>query len=253
MRSLSWAVSLLFALLAAACQPEAATLPPKPTPALVEVQFTPALRPLQADLTACASQQPEIGLVVHELPLPAMTASGGALRLQIGTPASDAEAYLLGWEELALAAAPPGAPPALSVEGVNALYSGAVISWQDLTAAQCPSCAPASLPTAPVQVLAYPPGDDLRAAFEALFPAAQSLTRNALLTPDPAAMRQAFLDTPGSIGYLPRRWLDASVKIVEVRGLAAGSLLQPITALAPSPLPATHEQFLLCLQRRLGQ
>lgn len=65
-------------------------------------------------------------------------------------------------------------------------------------------------------------GDDSRAAFEAMALRGVQPTLNAVLSPTPQAMLAFVAQTPNAIGYLPTRWVDGTIKILSVEGIAPG-------------------------------
>jgi DNA-binding transcriptional LysR family regulator len=74
-------------------------------------------------------------------------------------------------------------------------------------------------------------GDDSRLFFESV--ALQGLRPAATtrLTTTPEAMRQFVSTTPNGLGYLPLRWVDATLRIVPIEGKLPSEAGYPLTAL----------------------
>jgi len=75
----------------------------------------------------------------------------------------------------------------------------------------------------------------------------------AWLAPDAAAMLESIAQDPAAIGVLPRAWLSAAVKPVEIDQDLGELLLQPVLALAEEEPGGIVREFLACLQSPTGQ
>ncbi len=228
---------LIFAaLLAAGCQTPAAITPAPVTPTLLEVQTTPALRPLRSIMQGCAYQRASLGLTVTERPASALEPSRGLL-LRWGAPDQlTGYAAQLGSETLVIVVHPSNPLTHLTRQQIAAIYALETRSWSALGA-----------PGAEIHPWAYNPSDDIQTIFEtaigAVHPAAAGLA------PDPDAMRQAVAADPDAVGFLPHRALDGSLKALPISD--AENLSQPILALAPVEPTALPREWLACLQQRL--
>jgi len=114
-------------------------------------------------------------------------------------------------------------------------------------------CNPAS-PAQEIQVLFYPEGAETLEIFENIFlnssPGRAQITS---LVPDPAAMRETIAKNPGAIGFLPRRWVDSTVKTLPVENLDPAQLRHPILALSQSEPGGQEKEWLVCLQEMMSE
>ncbi len=95
---------------------------------------------------------------------------------------------------------------------------------------------------------------DPQAIFEAgLLNGQKASTRVAYTAPGPAAMREAVAGSPAAIGFLPHRWLDATVKALPVSGLDPAALRRPILAWSQAEPQGMPRTWLLCLQDALSK
>jgi len=237
------AAALLVTLLAG-CQTVTPAAPPSPeiTPQVLDVQASPALRPLRSLMQGCAYPLPGFGLNVIERPASVMQPQAG-LVLRWGAPAALVGfAVQIGSEELVVIVHPDNPLPGISAAQLAAVFALQTRAWDALGS-------PAPQLGQEIHPWAYNPGDDIQAIFEAAIGPIRADA--AALAPDPDAMRQAVAADPGAIGFLPRRALDDSVKSIEITGLNADALTHPILVLAPVQPAALSRDWLVCLQERL--
>lgn len=222
----------------AACQPAATPVAP-PTPVIMLVQVTPALRSLDPQFAQCAEEQPGAGLVLLDTPAPAVNMDRSPLALRWGAdPAFQGFSAVIGQETLAVIVHPGNPTSAIPVEDLRAIYQGTLHEWKT----------PAD--PAEIQAWAYSAGGDVQGIFEAAVES-KIAPRAASTAPDPAAMREAVSGSPAAIGFLPRRWLDASVKEITVTGLDPQRSRQPLIAMSKSEPKGPLYSWLLCLQKEL--
>ncbi len=226
-------------LLLAACQPQAAS--PIPTLPVVRVQFTPAAQPLTARLHACAAQV-GAGLVVDETPAGALDPSGADFALRLGVPAAS-PGFLaqVGQDEIVVIVPPDNPVQDLSLADLQGIFSGKIKSWDALAGGQGQS-------GGAIQVWAYPPGDDLRAAFDVAVLGNAGLTPLAYPAPDPAAMLQAVASNPGAIGYVLKSELDASVRSLPLSDVDLSAFEQPVLAISQAEPQGVARALLVCMQ-----
>ncbi len=238
-------VLLLTCLFLAGCStPLTATSPP--TPPAVDVEITPALRPLAGALHTCALAHPEIALFLDETP--ASSLDPARLGFRLGeTPGGDGFAAPVGREQIVVIVHEANPLSQLPSRILRRLFSGEIRSWDELGGS-----------SRAIQVWIYPPGDDARQAFDAAVLAGLQASSGALLAPDPQAMREAVSADPGAIGYLPRAWLDETspgqeVRAVELEPELAATLRLPVLALSASRPQGAAYTLLACLQGETGR
>jgi hypothetical protein len=232
----------LFILLLAACSPVPAGKPPS-TPEPWSVTFTPSLQPLTPALQHCALQQPEIALLIDEIPAPNNPTENADLSIRLGMPAGGAFfSAALGFEQIVVVVNRENSQASLDSTQLSALFSGATTDWEQVSGKP-----------GPIHTWTYLPGDDARQIFDAAILPSEKVTSQAALAPDPAAMIQGIASDPGAIGYLPRAWLTDTVRPLSVQDIPANSLRQPILAYTKSEPQGAGRAFLACLQSGSGQ
>lgn len=237
---LFWLVVGLVAILSSACQP-GVTPAARPTPVILSAQITPALSIFATQLQQCAADQPGVGLVLQDF-LPTATPSANpAIVLRWGAGEKiQGFAAVIGQEQLVVVASPQNPLDQISWNDLQAIYKGKLRAWQ----------APAT--AGEIQAWAYPAGDDVQAVFEsAVLNGTQVAAQSVSLAPNPAAMREAIARNAAAIGFLPRQWVDSSVKTLIIKDLDPTRLTQPILALSKLEPKDPEKSWLLCLQERL--
>ncbi len=227
----------LAALTLAACQP---TLVPEPdpTPLAIHVSLTPSLTVLSPLLNNCMADLPQAGLVTTTAADPRPDPAGLALRWGASGSLPGNFTAILGEEELVFIVHPQNPLEKLPLADLLSIYRGTRNAW------------PSNVPAGEVQPWAYPAGEDIQQIFTSI--AGGPLPTNvSALAPDPAAMIEAIAGSPTTIGYLPRRWLDARVKEVQIEGLGEDLVRQPILVLSLSEPEGPANSWLLCLQESL--
>ncbi len=229
---------LLLVLSLAACQAPAVRTAP-PTPEILRVQYSPALRGWVTALNGCANHLPLIGLEVKEIPADQLDLAVADLALRFG-PAQKQPTYAaqLGMDEVVLVANPANLLSNLTPAEVTAIYTRKTTQWSDLVNGQSQL----------IQAWSYLPGDDLRQVFDLAFLGGDHLTPHAYLAPDTTAMLEAVSKEPAAIGFMLKSQVDQTVKIIRLDGQPAADLNQPILALANNEPQGNLRQLILCMQ-----
>jgi ABC-type phosphate transport system substrate-binding protein len=210
------------------------------------VQVTPALLAFEDLFQRCANEQPGAGLVLLERPAPGIDLTQSAVALRWGAegdwkPSGPAFAAVIGHEELVIVTHPANPAANISLADLQSIYSGAQRSW------------PGQEESSGVQPWVYPSGEDVQEIFEAALGGSQPSARVVHLAPDPPAMREAIAANPTAIGFLPRRWVDDSVKILTVDGLDSALLRRPVLAWSKSEPMGPEKAWLICLQEQSSE
>lgn len=219
MRSALKAVLLLCVLLAS-CAPAT----PAVTPRLLSVYVTSSAYPRLSELYQCAPPS-----VVIRLADPATA----QLSLRLGEPDPLASpAYQVGTEDLLVVTHTQAGAGPLKLEQVQQLFAGIVTNWKNVGGNDLP-----------VQVWTYTPGEDIRQIFDRTVMGGQPVSSMARLAVSSQAMSDEVGNTPGSIGYLARRWKAGNTR--DVFGFAT----VPVLVVARTEPDSASKALIDCLQR----
>ncbi len=147
----------------------------------------------------------------------------------------------IGSDELALVANRNNDFTSLRLNGLRLVYTGQIADWDFLGGKKLP-----------LQAYTYTQNVDLEpvVAALALDPGA-SYGRMVVRAPGPREMRAAIAADPGGMGFLPRRWLDASVREIKIEDLPPGALKRPLLALTPAEPRGAARSFIVCLEEKI--
>ena len=217
-------VLVVLALVLAACQ-SAPAAPVTPQPPL-KVAVSPSLTWLEGDLAACAASE---GIAVQRADDD--PAASGVIALQLGAPQDGRFAAVLGQEKVVVIVHPDNPQPELTRDDALAIFSGRQKSWPDGTE---------------ILVWGLPETSD---AHTAMLTAGFSFA-GAGLAASPQAMLHAVASDPAAIGYLPARWVDVSVRALEITGMPVEA---PILAVSAQEPQGGARALLVCLQEKIGR
>jgi DNA-binding transcriptional LysR family regulator len=219
------------------CMP--ATPPPLPTPQVWQAQFTPSLSWIGPALNLCTRQQPGIALTVAEKPAQALDQAQADFTLRWGAPEPlGTYAVEIGSDQLVVIVHPGNPIQSLELYELQAIFTGKDQKWSDFIKGNSDR----------IQVWTEAEGSDVQQVFQSVLLQKPLTYPFAHLAPDPPAMRQAVGSDPAAIGYLPRRWLDSSVRPVPINGISASELRQPILVLREKEPQGAQKDWLLCVQ-----
>jgi hypothetical protein len=233
---------LIFLFTLVGCtSPQAIT--PVPTLQTLTVTLTSAVLPLEEALHRCAILQPEIALVVNELPAASIGKSFADLAIQFGeAPRNSGFAAAIARENIVIIIHPENPIKVLDLNQLRDLFGGKIQSWDAIGGT-----------SRPVHMWTYLESDDARQVFDHAILANSSLSTETMLASDPSQMVREISADPGAIGYAPAAWLTPQVKALELKPDLLAALHQPILALAPVEPQGATRRFLSCLQSGTGQ
>ena len=238
-------VAILAAVLLSACQPEIQTAPPVPTVSIWQVQYTPATAWLAPHFQACAARLNEVNLVVSEHTAQALDVQNADFSFEWGER-SDPPAFaaIIGQDQLAVVVNPSNPITSLTVAEIQGIFSGKEAGWGRLVKADCATCG--SEFEVPIQMYVYAPSSEMQLAADWI-----SVGPESILAPGPAAVIAALAGEKSSIGFVPARWINSSVKKVEIASAGPDLLNRPVLAMAPAEPQGVKRAWLLCLQERI--
>lgn len=219
-RMLKRTVSLLFlSWFVGACGAPAA----QGSPQVLRVYATSAAYPWLDEVFKCASPSLVVSL---------SDPSVADMSLRLGEPAAlTPAAFQIGSDDLLVVVQPQTAVGSLTLNQVRQLFSGQVTQWKDIGGADIP-----------VQVWTYSRAEDVQLIFDRVVMHGQPIVSLARLAVSAQAMSDSVGATPGSIGFLPRRW-----KVGNTNAVLVVSSVPVLAVVAYPPLGAVRE-LLGCLQ-----
>jgi hypothetical protein len=212
-------------LLLAACQPLPTPVTRTPAEPL-EITVADSLSWLGPDFASCAA---EVGVAVKIVD--EASASDDVIRLRLGTSETGSYAAKLGEDHLVVIVHPDNPEKDISLETLQAIFSGQQKNWPDQSE---------------IQLWSLPQSSDVTAALLA----SGIRIENAGLVPTAGAMLNAVAQNGNAIGFIPARWVDEGARVLQVDGL---DLSLPILAASRVEPQGTARSWLVCLQQKIGQ
>ena len=240
-------ISFLFAAVVflSACQPEIQTAPPLPTVVIWQVQYTPATAWLAPALQTCAAELPGVNLVVSEHPAQALEVQSADFAFAWGERSNPPPfTAVIAMDPLAVVVHPSNPISSLTLDEIQNIFSGKEDRWAQIVQSTCASCGTDF--EGPVKAYVYAPTGEMQLAAPWIESGPE-----AILAPNPAAVMAAVASEPTSIGFVPARWLDSSVKQIKITGAEGNVLNRPVLAMAPVEPQGVKRAWLACLQEQI--
>ncbi|HWQ04548.1 MAG TPA: substrate-binding domain-containing protein [Longilinea sp.] len=212
-------------LLLVACQPPPASETKTLGQPLV-ISVTDSLEWLGPDLAGCAA---EVGVAVQYVV--DKSAGDDGIRLRLGEPETDGYTALLGEDHLAVIVHPDNPEQEISLDTLQAVFSGKQEKWADQSE---------------IQFWSLPRSSDVTIALLA----AGIKIANAGLAPTSKTMLNVIAENPNAIGFIPAHWVDDSVRVLQVTGL---DISFPILATSRMEPQGAARAWLVCLQEKMGK
>ena len=235
---------LLFLL---SCQPESinADIPPIQTPEIWYVDHTPSLRWLSPFYNECIRQNPEIGLIVNEIPATQIDTVEADFILRWGPP-SELHQYsaVVGADNFVFIIHPENQIEAITTADVSNIYSNNIHYWEQFQENS-------TISQSKIQIWTYPKGSDVQEIFETLFNISLAHP-SSHIAPDPQAMVQAIAANPSAIGYIPESWLNSTVSQLGLNDMPKEALFQPILSISDDEPQGVKRQWLVCIQEKIN-
>jgi len=234
-------LAIIAGLLTGCVSPQA--VDPVATPQVIRVEVSSALDWLRPGMAECALQAAGLSLLVDTVPFPRQGLTDTDINLRWSNQTvSDGFAFELGEDMLALIVHPDNPIEAIEANLIKDLYAGQKTVWSDT----------GDTPGAAVQPWVFPAEDETQKLFETGLLANGQIVQTAKIAPTPAAMLEAVAKDPQAIGFLPTRWLNPSVKPIEILDFQNNDLLLPILAVTKSEPTGLTRDWLLCLQEQIN-
>jgi hypothetical protein len=224
---------MVLAPILAACTSAIPTPTPVPSPQPLRVYLSPLLEPLRPLLAGCAPSGSAVYYTADE--------TGADAVLLMGQPEeAQGSLWQLGTESMVPAVHPSRNLASLDLSVILQIYQGQVSDWSQL-----------GQPAAPLHAWVYASQTQIGHILAALASPTQGAAFQS--APGPLEMRQSLAKDPNALGWLPARWLDASVRQVSLAAPAPANLSQPILARTEGQPQGLTQDLLVCLQNKLKE
>src|SRR3990172_9766449 len=234
-------LAIIAGLLTGCVSPQA--VDPVATPQVIRVEVSSALDWLRPGMAECALQAAGLRLLVDTVPFPRQGLTDTDINLRWSNQTvSDGFAFELGEDMLTLIVHPDNPVEALELSVVKDIYYGQITAWPGGDDAA----------GAAVQPWVFPDDSEAQGLFERVLVSNNQIIRTAKIAPTPEAMLEAVANDPQAIGFLPTRWLNPSVKPIEILDFQNNDLLLPILAVTKSEPTGLTRDWLLCLQQQIN-
>jgi len=216
---------------------------PVATPQLLRIEISSGLDWLRPEMAECVQHTPGLSLSVMTTGVPEQSLNEADLLLRWSDQAvTDGFAFVLGEDSLAIIVHPDNSIEILDLSAIKDIYSGQMTAW--------PGASNSTVPV--VQPWVFPTDDELQDFFETRLLADGRIVQTAKIAPTPAALLEAVAKDPQAIGFLPARWLDPSVKTIEILDFPLKDLNMPILAVTAVEPTGPMRDWLLCVQERIN-
>ncbi|MGD0610664.1 MAG: substrate-binding domain-containing protein [Anaerolineales bacterium] len=220
---------LLFLSVLTLLLPGCSSAAPTPAPISLTVQYTASAQAWLPSLVACAGNM----TINAEQRLGEVLDPNADLAIRIGQPGDlTSPAFRIGTEDVLVIVNPQNPIHQLSAGQVRGLFSGQVQTWKDLAGAD-----------SPVEIWAYPEGDDVQQVFEQAVLAGSPISTTARLANSPEEMAQAVAKDVEAVGFLTRHWKKGDVAEVFV------AVSAPVLVITSSSPKGNRAALLDCLQK----
>lgn len=217
---------------------------PAITPQVLRVEISSTLEWLRPEMAECVQPSPGLRLSVQTIALPEQSLNQADLLLRWSDqPVTDGFAFELGEESLAIIVHRDNPLEAMDLSMVKDMYYGQVTIWPGTDNATRDA----------IHQWVLPADSEAQGLFERVVISNSQVIRTAKIAPTPAAMLEAVMDDPQAIGFLPTRWLDSSVRSIELSNSPVDKLIMPILAVTAAEPTGLTRDWLLCVQERINQ
>jgi hypothetical protein len=239
-------LGLLSLFVIAACQGfRPTTTPGTAVPLQVPwvIQLSPEIRWIQPHLRTCAAQQSGLHLLIKEIPANQFDPAGADITFMMGEPTNwPGSIYQIATESLAIIVHPQNSlAQGLSREQLQGIFSGRITTWSEIGAEL--------KEYGNIELWQYPTSSPLHTLLGKELNLPDQNPANSQLAPSAEAMRSAVSGSKSAVGYIPSKWVDASVHTVL---LEKNPMTQyPLLAILNMPPTPAQQTWLLCLQQTI--
>ena len=238
-------ISIITLLCLAACQVKPFHDTETPTLEIINIQVTPASAYWMDEVAQCSQQIPYLGVYRQILPVNELDLSTADLILRFGQrQETDPFVTVLGTEEIVLVAGKDVLVSSLSLESVQAMFTGVYTYWEQVSESQEIT----SEATQPITTLSFPPGHELRNLFETSFLESESIANNATVFYSEEALEKLLTEYPFAISFALKSQTPEGVRTLGITSDNPQPGLQYVLGITRQEPTGYLRELLLCLQ-----
>ncbi len=242
---LSLLLLVALSLLLGACGTGSNSPTGEPALEIITLQTTPSLAHWLPEVAACANTLPGIGVYANIMPANDLDPSTADLTVRLGNPLdTDPFVTVLGTENLIIIAGPDAPVTSLSLESLQTIFTGEITDWRDV-----PEASDAGLTdNAPITLLSYPQGNDLRSHFVEIYLGSGRLTDNVKRFSTADFLTTLLVENPTAITYALASQVPSTAQVLPITGYESLSKDIYVLAISQNEPQGAIRSLLLCLQ-----
>jgi hypothetical protein len=225
------------------CQPESPLTEETPEIDIINLGITPSLTHWLPNVAQCANAIPDFGIYVLPWIEPELDQADLILRLG-ERQETDPHVAIMGIEEITIVSGVELPVSTLSLESLQAIYSGSINNWREV-----PEVIEASIEiNQPIQTLSYPKGHLLRLLFRNTVLQQQPISSNTLIFSTPEYLETLLQEYPYAIGFMLKSQVPEDVQKLTITNFNSQQAQQFVLAITSQEPTGKLRQLLLCLQ-----
>lgn len=234
------------AIFLTACTSALPTLPSAPAETII--QHTPVLRNLETSIQACSLQNSPLPVLVNEYPIDRMNVRSADISLMYGDPLDTSlPAFQIGEDELVMIVNPQNKISSLSLVDLQGILQNFITRWNVIDPNTGNEIA------GDIEVLIYPKNNELQKIIETQLNGNQRIGNRTTSVDQPEELRDMVSRDPAALGFIPKRLLTDSVKVVGINDIPREDLAIHIIAQTRGQPGILQTTMINCLQDLSGQ
>lgn len=219
-----------------------------------QISYEPELEWLLPHMTSCQKVIPIPNLLLLQRTWQVDQSEKTDLFMMYGEkPGLGKFSYQIGLDEIVPIAHPEIGFETASAQLIEEIFLNQLMSWNQVYDA-CPSCFNQFLTgeEQTISIYTYPPQTSISLIFSDSILGGAPVSARINIAPNASTMKQAIQKEKYSIGYLPKSWVDDSIKAIDVSVTGDEKIIIPIIAAGDNQLNATLDTWLKCVQNKLN-
>ncbi|HEY60850.1 MAG TPA: undecaprenyl-diphosphatase UppP [Anaerolineae bacterium] len=222
----------------------------------IKITYISELKWISSNIQNCANQSNNKDIWIIENPISDLNVNDYDAIITLNAERIQTNfSFMLGWEELTLAAHQNNPLQEITKEQAVDLLRGEMDTWGDLYQ-YCRSCLiqgdTSKLDTKKPSIWIYPSDNILQQEIQKIFFSNGLGNPDAKIAPTPEKMLQALSINPSAIGILPVHWSSEDTKFITVPDIEETALQLPIVASTMNVPIGTLKNLLICIQESIS-